>query len=102
MPQVCGVLIMVVGILMRSTDVCAREDTVDWWAAQRDVAAVLTQSGTNLAALVKQVCQSAPTNGQAAMFKLCVLTRTGMGKESIQALSDLNALQRGQAPFVLS
>lgn len=89
MSHVCGVLILFAGILMRSTDVYAREASADWWAAQRDVTAVLMDSGTNLATLATQVCQSAPTNGQAAMFEVCVLARTGMTKELIQALHEL-------------
>jgi len=91
-PHVCGVLILFAVILIRPPNVCAREETADWWAAQRDVTAVLTQSGTNLAALVKLVCHSTPTNGQAAMFEVCVLSRAGMAKESIQALHELKRL----------
>jgi len=93
--HVCGGLIVFAVILIGPPNVCAREETADWWAAQRDVTAVLTQSGTNLAALVKQVCLSTPTNGQAAMFAVCALSRAGMTKESIQALHELKRLCPG-------
>lgn len=90
--NLCNTLILSVWILMCALVVCASDKNVDWWVAQRDVNAALAQSGASISALAKQVCQSAPADGQAAMFKLYVLMLAGMSKESIQTLHELKQL----------
>jgi tetratricopeptide (TPR) repeat protein len=77
---------------MGSPGVLSGEEAVEWWRVQRDVTTALTQPGASLAGLVKQVTQSAPTNEQAAKFKLCVLMHAGMNNEAIQALREIKAL----------
>lgn len=87
-----GLYILLAVTSIWSRAVCAGDEEVSWGRAQNDVNVVLMQSGTNLATLVQQVCRSTPANGEAAMFKLNVLTRAGMDKESIRTLNKIKML----------
>lgn len=87
-----NILIMFIVILIYSPDVYASNKNVDWWSAQCSVNTALTQPETSIFTLAKKVCQSAPADGQAAMFKLYVLMRAGMNKEAIQTLHELKQL----------
>lgn len=79
-------------ILLHSPCVSAGQETADWDEAQREATVMLTQQGTSIAELAADVSTVAPENAQDAMFKLCVLMRAGMNKESIEALHELKAL----------
>ncbi len=75
---------------------CSREytgqETADWDEAQRNVNVTLLQQGTSIAKLAADVKDMKPENPQDAMFKLCVLMRAGMNKESIETLRQLKKL----------
>lgn len=79
-------------ILFHLPLVSAGQETVDWWEAQRDINVALMQQGTSIAKLATDISAKIPENAQDAMFKLCVLMRAGMNKETIEALRELRTL----------
>ncbi|HEY2252402.1 MAG TPA: hypothetical protein VGH74_15120, partial [Planctomycetaceae bacterium] len=91
--QARGFPMLLAAMLLIPAAVSTAEEPPDWSQAQRDVTAVLLQPQATLAALVKQVGRSVPQDGHAALFKLCVLTRAGIGKGSIDALRDLKRIR---------
>lgn len=85
-------IVVFLAILLNSSAVSAGQETADWRKAQRDVTVMLMERGTAIAELVEDVSTSTPASGQEAMFKLSVLMRAGINKETIEALRELKAL----------
>ena len=85
-------IVVFLAILLNSPSVSASQETADWWKAQRDVTVMLMERGTAIDKLVENVSTSTPANGQEAMFKLSVLMRAGINKETVEALRELKAL----------
>jgi tetratricopeptide (TPR) repeat protein len=79
-------------LLICLESVSAGRESADWWKAQRDVNSVLMEGKTSIAELAANVSKDKPVTAQDAMFKLSVLMRAGMNKESIEALRELKAL----------
>ena len=85
--------LLVIGAVLLPLGSCgAQEKEPSWNQAQREATALLMKPEANLAALVKQVSASPPTSGQQALFRLSVLTRAGLTKESVQTLQTLKRL----------
>ena len=64
----------------------------EWWTAQCDVVAVLSDQKTDIAELVDKVTASPPKTGVDAMRKLNVLMRAGMNAEAAEAVQELKSL----------
>jgi tetratricopeptide (TPR) repeat protein len=79
-------------IMLYSSGVLAGQETADWWKAQREANIVLMEGETSIAELVANPSTTTPENAQDAMFKVCVLMRAGMNKETIEALHELKTL----------
>ncbi len=85
-------IIIASAILLHSPIMSAGQETADWDEAQRAVNEALMQQGASIAKLAEDVVATVPENPQKAMFKLYVLMRAGMNKESIETLRILNEL----------
>jgi len=82
-------------ILSVVVEVCAQEPAEqdpEWWTAQRDVVAMLSEQKTDITELVAKVTTSPPETGIDAMRKLNVLMRAGMNAEATEAVKELKSL----------
>ena len=68
------------------------KDAANWWQAQRDLDGMLAGGKARISDVVKSVGAKTPSNGQEALFKLCVYMRAGMTKEAVEALGDVKRL----------
>ncbi len=80
----------------------AGSDGADWWQAQRELDNLLVSGGTNIAGLARDMSAAAPTNGQQAMYRLCVFIRSGMTNEAREALGKLKAACPGLDNYQVS
>ena len=76
-------------ILLSSSGVLAGQKTTDWFKAQREATVMLMEGKTSISKLVANLRTATPENAQDAMFKVSVLMRAGMNKETIEALREL-------------
>ena len=65
------------------------EEQVSWLKAEGGITRLMLAKDANYVALVESVLEEQPKTGQEAMFKVCVLMRTGMTNETIGALEEL-------------
>ena len=70
----------------------SEEARADWFAVDKEVAAVLFEERRDIAEIVGEVMASRPKTGFEAMFKLNVLMRAGMNEAAKEAVVQLGQL----------
>lgn len=88
-------VLFILGILAGARAEESAAQSPEWWAAQRDVVALLLDQKTDIVELVAQTTASPPRTGAEAMQKLSILTRAGMNEEATEAVRELHSLCPG-------
>ncbi len=84
-----GVVLLGAGIGVYARDADDEREMPDWWKAQSDVVAILTEQKVDFGGLVEKVSALKPKTGQDAMVKLSVFMRAGMTQEALKTVGQL-------------